>query len=113
MFFYNLSTATPTLTSVKREPENSASQTTIVAVSCTLAAAVVCVVTVFVWSRRRNHDKEVNNTFRDIPTQSNDLLCPSCDFACAGIQRNAGIDQPRIMQFPKGVRCRVEKNFPI
>ena len=112
-FFYNLSTATPTLTSVKREPENSASQTTIVAVSCTLAAAVICVVTVFVWSRRRNHDKEVNNTFRDIPTQSNDLLCPSCDFACAGIQRNAGIDQPRIMQFPKGVRCRVEKNFPI
>ena len=85
MFFYNLSTATPTLTPVKREPENSASQTTIVAVSCTLAAVVICVVTGFVWNRRRNRDKEVNNALRDIPTQSNDLLCPSCDFACAGV----------------------------
>ena len=70
---------------MKREPENSASQTTIVAVSCTLVAAVICVVTGFVWNRRRNRDKEVNNALRDIPTQSNDLLCPSCDFACAGV----------------------------
>ncbi|XP_066023936.1 fibroblast growth factor receptor 4-like isoform X2 [Pocillopora verrucosa] len=106
-----LNKATPTLTPVKREPENSASQTTIVAVSCTLAAAVICVVTVFVWNRRRNRDKEVNNTFRDIPTQSNDLLCPSCDFACAGVQRNAGIDQPRIMQFPKGGLNRAAKVY--
>ncbi|CAH3103741.1 unnamed protein product [Pocillopora meandrina] len=53
-----LNKATPTLTHVKREPENSASQTTIVAVSCTLAAVVICVVTGFVWNRRRNRDKE-------------------------------------------------------
>ena len=97
---------------MNRKPENSASQTTIVAVSCTLVAAVICVVTGFVWNRRKNRDKEVNNTLRDIPTQGNDLLCPSYDFACADIRRNAGIDQPRNMQFPQGVRCRVERNFP-
>ena len=97
---------------MNRKPENSASQTTIVAVSCTLVAAVICVVTGFVWNRRKNRDKEVNNTLRDIPTQGNDLLCPSYDFACADVRRNAGIDQPRNMQFPQGVRCRVERNFP-
>ena len=67
-FFYYLSTATPTPTHKNGEPENSASQTTIVAVSCTLVAVVICVVTGFVWNRRKNRDKEVNNTLRDIPT---------------------------------------------
>ena len=110
-FFYHSSTATPTPTSMNGKPKNSASKTTIVAVSCTLAAAVICAVTGFLWSRCKNRDKEVNKMLRDIPTQGNDL-CPSCDFACADVQRNAEIDQPRIMYFPRGVRCRVEKNFP-
>ena len=112
IFFYHLSIVTPTPTPVNRKPENSASQTTIVAVSCTLVAAVICVVTGFVWNRRKNRDKEVNKTLRDIPTQGNDLLCPSYHFACVDVRRNAGIDQPRNMQFPQGVRCRVERNFP-
>nr|XP_058944467.1 fibroblast growth factor receptor 3-like isoform X1 [Pocillopora verrucosa] len=53
-----LKKVTPTHTPVNRKPENSASQTTIVAVSCTLVAAVICVVTGFVWNRRKNRDKE-------------------------------------------------------
>ena len=66
--FFFIITATPTPTYKNGEPENSASQTTIVAVSCTLVAVVICVVTGFVWNRRKNRDKEVNNTLRDIPT---------------------------------------------
>ena len=66
-FFYHSSTATPTPTSMNGKPKNSASKTTIVAVSCTLAAAVICAVTAFVWIWCKNHDKEVNKMLRDIP----------------------------------------------
>ena len=73
-FFYHSSTATPTPTSMNGKPENSASKTTIVAVSCTLVAAVICVVTGFVWNRRKNRDKEVHTTLRDISTEDDGLL---------------------------------------
>ncbi|XP_058957571.2 fibroblast growth factor receptor 3-like isoform X2 [Pocillopora verrucosa] len=54
-----VSATTHTFVFVKEgAPENSASQITIVAVSCTLVAAVICVVTGFVWNRRKNCDKE-------------------------------------------------------
>ena len=76
LFFQLLFVATThTFVFVKEgAPENSASQITIVAVSCTLVAAVICVVTGFVWNRRKNCDKEVNDTLHDIRTQGNDLL---------------------------------------
>ena len=73
-FFYHSSTATPTPTSMNGKPENSASKTTIVAVSCTLVAAVICVVTGFVWNRRKNRDKEIHTTLRDISAEDDDLL---------------------------------------
>ena len=73
-FFYHSSTATPTPTSMNGKPENSASQTTVVAISCTLVAAVICVVTWFLWNRRKNRDKEVHNALRDISTEGDDLL---------------------------------------
>ena len=59
---------------MNRKPENSASQTTVVATSCTLVAAVICVVTWFLWNRRKNRDKEVHNALRDISTEGHDLL---------------------------------------
>ncbi|PFX11654.1 Tyrosine-protein kinase HCK [Stylophora pistillata] len=40
------------------KPENSASQTTTIAVPCTLVAALICVVFGIVWIRRRNLDKK-------------------------------------------------------
>ena len=59
---------------MNRKQENSASQTTVVATSCTLVAAVICVVTWFLWNRRKNRDKEVHNALRDISTEGDDLL---------------------------------------
>lgn len=44
--------------SKKGKPENSASQTTTIAVPCALVAALICVVIGFVWIRRRNRDKK-------------------------------------------------------
>ncbi|XP_066023963.1 cell adhesion molecule-related/down-regulated by oncogenes-like isoform X1 [Pocillopora verrucosa] len=69
-----LNIATPTPTSMNGKPENSASQTTVVAISCTLVAAVICVVTWFLWNRRKNCDKEVHNALRGISTEGDDLL---------------------------------------
>ncbi|CAH3103706.1 unnamed protein product [Pocillopora meandrina] len=46
--------STPTPTHHKNgKPENSASQTNIIAVSYTMVAAVMCVVSRFVWNRRK------------------------------------------------------------